>query len=192
MAALARGDAADVFQTPAQRRSELASDLVASSYLKGDFVLSSGESSDFYFDKYMFGTRPSLLRRLAAALAELVPHDADRIAAPELGAVPIATALSLETGLPFAIIRKPVKPAGEPGSIEGELHTGERVVLVEDVVTSGAETLRGVAALRLAQARVHRILAVVDREQGGAAAIESAGHAFGVLFRLGELPLPRL
>lgn len=178
-----------VFQTAPERREELARDLVAASYLRGSFVLSSGQTSSYYIDKYLFATKPTVLRRLASLLAERVP-DVDRIAGPELGAVPITAALSLETGIPFVIVRKVPKAYGTSAGIEGELHAGERVLLVEDVVTSAAQALGAAVALANAGASVSGVLAVVDREQGGAEAIAGAGMPFDALFRLSELPLP--
>src|SRR5690606_10649258 len=125
--------AANALQTPAERRDELARDVVAAAYLRGAFVLSSGQPSSYYIDKYLFATKPTVLRRLASLLAERVP-DVDRLAGPELGSVPITAALSLETGVPFVIVRKERKAYGTSAGIEGELHQGERVLLVEDVV----------------------------------------------------------
>ena len=92
-----------------QRITELGRDLLSAAYLRGSFVLRSGRTSNYYFDKYLFETKPSILRRLAAFMAELVPPGTDRIAGPELGAVALATALSLEMGLPFVIVKKEQK-----------------------------------------------------------------------------------
>src|SRR5579864_3727428 len=87
----------------------LGRDLVAAAVLRGDFLLRSGQRSSYYIDKYLFTTQPDLLRRLSSALADLVPSAVDRLAGPALGAVPLVTALSLQTGLPFVIVR-PEKP----------------------------------------------------------------------------------
>lgn len=98
-----------IAQPASVRREELARDIVSAGYLRGDFLLSSGARSSFYFDKYLFETKPTILRRTASLLAERVPAGADRLAGPELGAVPLAAAVSLATGLPFVIIRKASK-----------------------------------------------------------------------------------
>jgi orotate phosphoribosyltransferase len=174
------GDPAPTDGDPA--RAELAGDLVEAAYLEGDFVLSSGARSRFYFDKYLFETKPSILRRLATHLAALVPHDTDRICGPELGAVALATALSLETGLPFVIARRGAKEYSTGRSIEGELEPGDRVVVVEDVVTSGAQAIRAAQAVVDAGASVLAIIAVIDRGQGGPEAIAEAGFDFRALF----------
>jgi orotate phosphoribosyltransferase len=177
----------EVFQDADDRRAELARDVVAAAYLRGDYVLSSGQPSDFYFDKYLFNTKPTVLRRLASLLAERLPTDVDRIAGPELGAVPLTTALSLETGMPFVVVRKARKKYGTVTRLEGELHAGEQVVLIEDVVTTASQALAAASTVTAAGAKVSTIMAVVDREQGGGAAIAAAGYRFDPLFRLSEL-----
>lgn len=176
-----------ITQSAEARRGELARDLVSAAYLRGDFVLSSGARSSFYFDKYLFETKPTILRRSASLLAERVPANVDRLAGPELGAVALATALSLETGLPFVIVRKSSKEYATSKLAEGELHPGERVLLVEDVISTAAQAIRAARQVARAGAQVAGILAVIDREQGGAANIAAAGYHFDALFRLGEL-----
>jgi orotate phosphoribosyltransferase len=151
--------------------------------LRGDFLLRSGARSNYYIDKYLFTTRPELLRRIAAELAEYVPVGVQRVAGPVLGAIPLVTALSLATSLPMVIVRtdKP-KEYGTNRQIEGTLAAGERVVLVEDVVTTGGAALTAVEVLRAAGAEVLGALAVVDREQGGAEAFARASVPLRALF----------
>ncbi|MBI4307186.1 MAG: orotate phosphoribosyltransferase, partial [Chloroflexi bacterium] len=151
-----------------RRRMELGQDLVHAAFLRGSFVLRSGRTSSYYFDKYLFETKPSILRRLAAFMAEMVPSGIDRIAGPELGAVPIATALSMELGLPFVIVKKAQKAYATGKQIEGEIYPGERIVLIEDVVTTGSQAIESGAILRSAGAVVTDVLVVVDREEGAA------------------------
>jgi len=168
-----------------ERETQLAAlgrDILEAALLRGDFVLSSGARSDYYLDKYLFETRPGILRRLAPLLAELVPAGTDRLAGTELGAVALAAALSLETDLPFVIVRKATKGYGTANLIEGQLRRGDTVVLVEDVVTSGAQAIRAAEAVVAAGGTVARIVAVIDREQGGPAAIEAAGFTVTSLF----------
>jgi orotate phosphoribosyltransferase len=173
---------------PAQR-AELARDLVQAAYIRGDFVLSSGGRSEFYLDKYLFETRPAILRRLAVQLAERLPEGIDRLAGPELGAVALVTALSLETGIPFVIVRKEAKGYGTSRLVEGQLNQGERVLIVEDVISTGAEALKAADKVSRAGAEILGILAVVDREQGGTANITAAGYEVDALFRLSDLPV---
>ncbi len=168
-------------------KAQLGRDLLEVALLRGDFVLSSGARSDFYLDKYRFETRPDVLRRIARGLAGLVPDGVDRVAGTELGAVALATALALECDLPFVIVRKAAKPYSTERMIEGELEAGERVVLVEDVVTSGAQAIKAAVHLVEAGAIVDRIVAVVDREQGGRAAMAEAGFELSALFTRTEL-----
>ena len=107
---------------------ELGRDLVKASYLKGDFVLRSGKRSNRYFDKFLFETDPALLRSLGKHLAALVPTDTQRLAAPELGAVLLGGAVSMETGLPLVLVRKEPKGYGTSKQIEGRFGqaTGSR------------------------------------------------------------------
>ena len=168
----------------------LARALVDHAYLEGDFLLRSGKRSRYYLDKYRFETRPDLLRplgeRIAAAVREHAP-DATRLAGPELGAVALAAAASLESGLPFLIVRKAAKEYGTANRLEGPFEDGECVCLVEDVVTSGGALLESVEALRAAGLVVHTAVCVVDREEGGADALARHAVRLQPLFRAGEL-----
>ena len=168
----------------------LAAALVEHAYLEGDFVLRSGRRSRYYLDKYRFETRPDLLgplgERIAAAVREHAP-EATRLAAPELGAVALAAAASLESGLPFLIVRKAAKEYGTAKRLEGPYEDGESVCLVEDVVTSGGALLESVDALRGAGLVVHTAVCVVDREEGGVDALARQAVRLRPLFRAGEL-----
>ncbi|HET7137766.1 MAG TPA: orotate phosphoribosyltransferase [Gaiellaceae bacterium] len=171
-------------------RDELARALRAVAYLEGDFVLRSGRRSRYYLDKYRFETRPDLLAPLGKAIAEAVREhepDAERLAGPELGAVALAAAASLESGLPFLIVRKEAKGYGTSNRLEGVHEEGECVCLVEDVVTSGGAAVEAIEALREARLRVSNAVCVVDREEGGVD--ELARHAVRLrpLFRASEL-----
>ena len=168
----------------------LGQDLVSASVLRGDFLLRSGARSSYYIDKYLFTTRPELLRRIASALARLVPAGVQRLAGPVLGAVPLVTALSLETGLPMVIVRtEGAKAYGTARQIEGTLQAGERVLLIEDVVTTGGAALSAVDELRAAGAEVVGALVVVDREEGGPTAFAKRGVPFQALFTKTSLGL---
>jgi orotate phosphoribosyltransferase len=158
--------------------------------LEGDFVLRSGKHSSYYFDKYRAVTRPELLKPLGEAIARSVAEhepEAIRLAAPELGAVPLAAAASLESGLPFVIVRGETKAYGTGNRIEGAFEQGDCVCLVEDVVTSGGALLEAVAALRDAGLRVSTAICVVDREEGGAEGLARAAVRLRPLFRASEL-----
>jgi orotate phosphoribosyltransferase len=170
-------------------REALASDLVKSSYLKGDFVLRSGRRSNRYFDKFLFETEPALLRRLAKHLAELVPKETQRLAAPELGAVLLGGAVSMETDLPLVLVRKEPKGHGTAKQLEGRIAPGERVTVIEDVVTTGGDSLRSIQVLREAGLDVIHLVVVLDRGEGGEDNIRNAGIPYSPLFRITDLTL---
>src|ERR671921_835411 len=153
----------------------------------GPFVLSSGERSSFYVDKYLFSTEPNLLRDVADALATAIPGGVERLAGVELGAVPLVVATALATGLPYVIVRKTAKEHGSSAgrSIEGNLEKGERVALVEDVVTTGTQAVRAARSLEETGSEVVMIVAVLDRrEENGE---ELGGFPFRSLLRMDDL-----
>lgn len=130
----------------------------------GEFELSHGGTSEYYVDKYRFETDPTCLRLVAKAFADRVGQTT--LAGVALGAVPLVAATSLETGTPYVIVRKKAKGYGTANRIEGQLDAGDRVVVLEDVATTGTSAADAVAALREAGAVVDRVLVVVDREEG--------------------------
>jgi len=139
----------------------------------GTFTLASGKTSDYYVDIKRAATVPVLLREIARRMG---PHvrGYDRIAGVELGAVPIATAVSLEVGIPFLMVRKEAKDHGTKRAYEGEMKSGDRVVFVEDVVTTGGTLRASIERLRSEGAVVDRAVAVVDREEGGGEHLSAA------------------
>jgi orotate phosphoribosyltransferase len=171
-------------------RDELGAALRDYAYLEGDFVLRSGRRSSYYLDKYRFETRPDLLAQLGDRIARAV-HDFDpeatRLAGPELGAVALAAAGSLASGLPFLIVRKAAKDYGTSNRLEGVFAKGETVCLVEDVVTSGGALLEAVEALRDASLTVRTAVCVVDREEGGADALARQAVRLRPIFRASEI-----
>jgi len=170
--------------------NDLAAALREHALLEGDFVLRSGRRSTYYLDKYRFETRPELLRALGARLAEAVHEaepDAVRLAGPELGAVALVAAASLETDLPFLIVRKEAKDYGTANRIEGVFEEGECVCLIEDVVTSGGAAVAAVEALRAAGLHCRNAVCVVDREEGGVDALARHAVRLRAIFRASEL-----
>ena len=165
---------------------ELKRALKEHAYLEGDFLLRSGKRSRYYLDKYRFETRPELLEalgtRLAAKIAEVEP-DARRIAGPELGAVALAAAASLASGLPFLIVRGEAKEYGTANRLEGAFEAGDRVVLVEDVVTSGGAAANAVRAVRQAALECRTAICVIDREEGGVDSLARLGVRLHPLYR---------
>jgi orotate phosphoribosyltransferase len=173
-------------------REGLAERLRERALLRGDFVLRSGRRSSVYLDKYRFETDPELLEPLAEALAETgreALEGVDRLAGPELGAVPLVTALGLRTGLPFLLVRSAAKEYGTGRRLEGVCAPGERVLLVEDVITTGGAAVRAVEALRAEDLEVERAICVLDREEGGAEALHTQGVRLTALFGRADLGL---
>jgi orotate phosphoribosyltransferase len=169
---------------------ELRDAIREHAYLEGDFVLRSGRRSTYYLDKYRFETRPDLLGPIAERLGDLVAEhepDAKRLAGPELGAVALAAATSLARSLPFLIVRKDAKGYGTDNRLEGVFEPGERVCLVEDVVTSGGAAVAAIDALRKAGLECRTAVCVVDREEGGVDELARHGVRLRPLFRVGEL-----
>ncbi len=170
--------------------AELAAAIRTHAYLEGDFVLRSGKRSHYYLDKYRFETRPDLLRALGERIAaEVRGHapEATRLAGPELGAVALAAAGSLASGLPFLLVRKEAKEYGTAKRLEGEFEEGEEVCLIEDVVTSGGALLASVEALREAGLVCRTAVCVVDREEGGVDALARHAVRLRPLFTASEI-----
>jgi len=169
------------------RTANLAARIRETALLEGDFVLSSGERSSFYVDKYLFSTDPALLRDVADALAAKLPEGVERLAGVELGAVPLVVGAALATGLPYVIVRKSAKEYGSSAGrgIEGILERGERVALIEDVVTTGTQALRAADNLVEAGVEVAAIVAVLDRREEPTGQL--GGFPFRVLLRIEDL-----
>jgi orotate phosphoribosyltransferase len=155
----------------------------------GDFTLTSGAKSRYYVDVKAAITDPATLRRVAKGMAETARRTGawDAVAGMELGAVPLATALSLESGMPLLIVRKGERRHGTGKRIEGRDPTGLRVFVVEDVTTSGGSTVEAVQALREAGATVTHACVVVDRESGAPKALRDIGVALHPLATVSEL-----
>lgn len=166
---------------------DLAARVREAALLEGDFVLSSGRRSSFYVDKYLFSTEPALLRDIAAELAEKLPPGLDRLAGVELGAVPLVVATALHTGLPYVIVRKRAKGYGGSANraVEGVIGGGERVVLLEDVVSTGAQAVKAARELAGLGIEVVKVVAVLDRRDEPGEKLEE--FAFESLLKIGEL-----
>lgn len=152
-------------------RTKFLADLKSCGALQfGTFTLASGKTSSYYIDIKKAITRPELLRAIGDAVAPYAAK-ADKVAGVELGAVPIAAAVSLSSGKPYLMVRKATKEHGTKKEFEGDLAKGERVLFVEDVITTGG-TLRGaIERMRAQGAVVDDVVAVVDREEGGKIAL---------------------
>lgn len=166
----------------------LAQAIADAALLRGEFTLRSGRTSRYYLDKYLFETQPEILRQLAERFAEHVTEDVDRIAGPELGGVPLATATALHTGKPMVLIRNAKKGYGTAKRFEGVLNAGDRILITEDIATSGGQSIEAAKLLRDAcGCEVVKIVVVIDRQEGAREAIQEAGFAFASLFTKGDL-----
>ncbi|HEX9907763.1 MAG TPA: orotate phosphoribosyltransferase [Thermoplasmata archaeon] len=151
----------------------------------GEFVLSSGKKSNYFVNIKRASTDPKVLREIGKAIA---PHVGDcKIAGMALGAVPLTVAVALETDRPFVMVRKEPKDHGTKDLIEGQVQPGDKFVVVEDVATTGASTMRVVNALREKGANVLRAIVVVDREEGARDLLTEHGIELISIFRAKDL-----
>ncbi len=158
---------------PAHR--ELARLIGERCRLTGTFTLRSGQVSSTYFDKYRFEADPDLLARVAEQAAWLIPEDTEVLAGLELGGVPVATALSLASGLPVAFVRKEAKPYGTAQLAEGAQVAGRRTLVIEDVITTGGQVASSTGELRAAGALVEAVLCIIDRSSGNHPQLDAIG-----------------
>jgi len=166
---------------------ELIDRIRLAALLRGDFTLRSGRKSTYYLDKYLFETQPDILLALGQRLAQHAVDNVDRVAGAELGGIPLVSATSLASGKPAVLIRNSKKEYGTGKQIEGKLQPGDRVLLVEDVVTTGGQIIEAANVIRQSQAIVVAVVAVIDRLEGGRKNIEAAGFVFHSLFTKEDL-----
>jgi len=169
-------------------RTALARAIRQAAYLTGSFRLRSGQMSSFYWDKYRFESQPELLRAVAAELAGLLPTSGfDRLAGLELGGIPLATALALAVGKPCLFVRKQAKDYGTCNLVEGGHARGERIVVIEDVITTAGQVVESVGQMRRAGLIIEHVLCVIDRQQGGRETLTAIGCELRSVFTLEEL-----
>jgi orotate phosphoribosyltransferase len=145
---------------------DVAQRVGAACRLTGTFTLRSGQTSTTYFDKYRFEADPGLLAAVVERAVPLIPDGTEVLAGLELGGVPIATALSLATGLPAAFVRKAAKAYGTARLAEGAEVDGRRTLIVEDVITTGGQVVASATELRARGADLLGVLCVIDRSEG--------------------------
>ncbi len=175
-------------------RAQLAKQIAEASLLRGSFTLRSGRQSSYYLDKYLFSTQPRVLAQLGVLFSQTIEEIAreegspiDRLAGAELGGIPLVAAASLETNLPSIFVRNAKKTYGTARQLEGRLEPGDRVIIVEDIATTGGQVLEALAVLRDAGANVRAIVCTIDRQEGARANIEAAGVRFEALFTKADL-----
>jgi orotate phosphoribosyltransferase len=165
----------------------LADQINAIARLTGTFTLRSGQIATEYFDKYRFEAEPALLAEIAAAMAPMIPAGTEVLAGLEMGGIPIATALSLHTGIPAAFVRKEAKTYGTAQLAEGSPVVGKRVTVVEDVITTGGQVVLSTSDLRDLGAIVEHVLCVIDRSPDHGAALTASGLQMHALLTRAQL-----
>jgi len=154
----------------------------------GRFTLKSGIESPFYVDLRPLASDPKILKNLANYLLEMLPLDNfDLICGVPYAALPMATAMSLESYIPLIIKRKEAKNYGTKKLIEGIYQKGQNCLLVEDVITSGKSLIETIAEVEQEDLKVADIVVVLDREQGGKELLESKGYRVHTLFNISEV-----
>src|ERR1700677_3979325 len=170
-----------VDETPLDKR------IYDTAHITGDFTLRSGAKSNEYFDKYLFEADPDLLKHIALAMMKLVPPGIDALAGLEMGGIPIATMLSQLTGLPVLFVRKEAKEYGTCKIAEGGQVRGRKLLIVEDVVTSGGAIEDAAKALREEGAILSAVICVIDPESGGRADLAKSDLTLPPIFTMSEL-----
>ena len=174
-------------------RDQLRQMLLNRSMRFGEFVLSSGATSNYYIDVRKTSLHPEGLRLISRLFYELIEHEeATAIGGLTLGADPLVAGLmtyAAEKGRPLEgfLVRRTSKDHGLRGQVEGNLAGHKRVIILDDVITSGESALIAAEAAESYKAEIARILAVVDREQGAAQIFQQKGYLFTSLFSIGEL-----
>ena len=171
-------------QDTSDRLLQLALDLGALRY--GDFTLTSGKKSAYYFDGRLLSLHPEGAYLASQALLPLVrAAGADAIGGPTLGADPIVAAVSLASHLdsvggpvPAFIVRKEAKEHGMGNAVEGHLVAGSNVAVVDDTCTTGGSLFQAIEAAEAAGCTVVKVLAILDRREGGSEQLRNRGYDF--------------
>lgn len=168
--------------------NELARAIFQIAHLRGHFKLRSGLTSEEYFDKYRFESQPLLLKEIAKQMKPLIPPGTEVLAGLEMGGIPVATALALESGLPVTFVRKEAKSYGTCRVAEGlESLKGKNVCIIEDVITTGGQVILSAEDLRKEGAIAKNVLCVISRQQGGEEKLAAAGLKMTSLFTQAQL-----
>lgn len=174
------------------QKVELAKKIYQVAHLTGEFKLRSGQVSHEYFDKYRFEARPELLQAIADHMTPLIPPGTEVLAGLEMGGIPVATALSLKTGIPCAFIRKEAKEYGTCQFAEGMDLKGKKVCVIEDVITTGGQVVLSTKDLRSLGAEVNHVLCVIHRGSGEEPRLKEIGLEMRPLFTKTDLEQSRL
>ena len=146
-------------------KSEIAVEIYKKAHITGEFTLRSGQISNEYFDKYLFEAQPQLLVQITKIMKDLIPADTEILAGLEMGGIPVATALSVETNIHCAFVRKKAKEYGTCKLAEGAAVNSKKVCVVEDVVTTGGQIIESVKELRSRGAIIDTVICVIQRNE---------------------------
>ncbi len=165
----------------------LAREVYKAAHVSGNFTLRSGATSTEYFDKYLFEAQPQLLKKVAAGMVPLLFPGADAVASLEMGGIPIGTVISQLTGLPLRFVRKLAKSYGTCKIAEGGSIAGQKLVIIEDVITSGGAVIDAAESLRSEGAEILGVVCVIDRQSGGKENLAAKDLPLRSLFTMGDL-----
>jgi len=168
-------------------RKELAARIYNISHLTGSFTLRSGQVSNEYFDKYLFESDPVLLSDIASEMAEMIPEGTEILAGLEMGAIPVATVISIKTSIPVVFVRKRAKEYGTSKFAEGADIKSKKLCVIEDVITTGGQVVLSTNDLRHLGAIVEHVLCVIERDIKGRQNLKKAGLMLHSLFTMEEL-----
>ena len=174
---------------PDMDRNQLAKQIAETAVLRGSFTLRSGRTSSYYIDKYLFLTDPRILAELGAMIAARLPEGTERLAGAELGGIPLVSAVSMAAGLPALYVRNARKEYGTAKQLEGRIEPDDKVVIVEDVATTGGQAMEAAKVIAAQGGNVVAIIVTVDRQEGARENIEGAGYRFDALFTTSDLGL---
>lgn len=167
-------------------KPSLADQIQKIALLKGEFLLRSGQKSNFYFDKYRFESQPQLLKAIAQHMVSLIPKDTQVLAGLEMGGIPVATALAMESGLPVIFVRKEAKAYGTCRIAEGvESLKDLKVCMIEDVVTTGGQVILSAKDLRSEGALINGVLCVIQRNADATQILAKEDLKLNALFNAG-------
>jgi uridine monophosphate synthetase len=167
----------------------LADELLSAGCIKfGSFTLKSGLQSPIYIDLRQIISYPKLLSDIAQAYLPLLSTlQFSRLAGLPYAAIPIATAISLAGNYPMIYPRKEVKTYGTKAEIEGEYHTGETVVVIDDLATTGGSKFEAIEKLTSAGLVVEDVVVLVDRQSGAKESLAQAGYSMHAVLTISEL-----
>ena len=154
----------------------------------GKFKLTSGKESDYYVDIKQASTNPKVLKEIAEEMSNIISNqNIDVLAGMELGAVPLAVALALETKIPYVIIRKEKPTHGTGKQVVGNVESGQNALVVEDVATTGGSVVKALNVLREEGLKVDKVIVVVDREEGASESLKDHNIELIPLVRASDL-----